>query len=114
MLYHYSDPDEPETCPNRNDILRKFEANRESIFQAIRRPVATASELALFLQPYAAQEIDRVLLDALVRAVGFFGERAFVLRDVVAPVRYQLVENYSPAESARDYAEAYHLYHPAA
>lgn len=114
MLYHYSDPDEPETCPNRNDILRKFEASREAIFQSIRRPVATVTELALFLQPYSAQEIDRVLLDADLRPVAFDGQRAFLLRDLATPARYQLVKDYSPAETAHLYSEAYHCFNSAA
>ncbi|WP_035608052.1 hypothetical protein [Haloferula sp. BvORR071] len=114
MLYHYSDPDESETCPNRNDILRKFEASREAIFQSIRRPVATVTELALFLQPYTAKEIDQVLLDALLRAVAFDGERAFELVARAAPPRHQLVKDYSPAETARLYSEAYHRFNSAA
>ena len=107
MLYHHCDPDEPETCPNRNDILRKFDASREAIASAIRRPLATASEIALFLQPFSPQEIDRVLLDADLRPVAFDGQRAFGLLDLPTRARHQLVKDYSPAETARIYFEAF-------
>jgi hypothetical protein len=114
MLYHYCDPDEPETCPNRNDILRKFEASREAIARAVGRTLATAIEIALFLKPFTAQEIDRVLLDADLRPVAFDGQRAFGLRDVAPPARYQLVKDYQPAETARLYLEAFSRFNPAA
>lgn len=114
MFYHYCDPDEPETCPNRNDILRRFEANRQAIAQAVHRPFATASEIALFLQPFTAQEIDRVLLDADLRPVAFDGQRAFGLRDAATPARHQLVGDYYPAETARLYLEAFSRFNPAA
>jgi hypothetical protein len=107
MLYHYCDPDEAETCPNRNDILRKFDASREAIFRAIGRPLATATELAVFLQPFTAQEIDRVLLDADLRPVAFYGQRAFGLLDLATPARHQLVKDYSPADTARIYLNAF-------
>jgi hypothetical protein len=108
MLYHYCDPDEPETCPNRNEILRKFVASREAIFRAVRRPFATASEIAVFLQPFTAQEIDWVLLDTDLRPVAFDGERAYRLVPRAAPARYQLVADYCPTETARVYFEAFH------
>lgn len=114
MLYHYCDPDEPETCPNRSEILRKFEAHREAILRAVGRPLATATEIAVFLQPITAPEIDRVLLDALLRPVAFDGERAFFLVPCAAPSRHQLVEDYSPAESASFFSEIYHQINPSA
>ena len=104
MLYHYC---EPETCPNRNDILRKFEASREAIFRAVGRPLATATELSVFLQPFTAQEIDRVRRDADRRPGAFDGQRAFGLLDLATRARHQLVKDYIPAETALCYFEAF-------
>jgi hypothetical protein len=107
MLYHYCDPDEPETCPNRNEILRKFVASLETIFKVVRRPFATASEIAAILPQFTAREIDWVLLDTDLQPVAFDGERAYPLVARAAPTRYQLAAEYCPAETARIYFEAF-------
>lgn len=100
MNYHYDgDPGEPETCPNRNEILRAFTSTGGEISRHLRSHWAGAEEIAFHLG-FRPREVDEVLRDAGIPAAMIGGERVFSLTGSTARPPFRTVKDFSPSALA--------------
>lgn len=100
MNFHYAgDPGEPETCPNRNEILRAFASEAEGLSRILRSHWASAERIAFHLG-FRPREVDEVLREAGMPVTALDGERLFPLTAKAERPPFQRVKDFSPSALA--------------